>query len=156
MEVKSLLQGQLEEVFENAKDLGNRYLQEVMDANISKGWKQKNTLQFRVRKRGNAIAIEWYSISWYGNLEKDRKLRRKYIHKRSKSQRRDAKLFSYNMDDLFRHTSGWDNALVTEVEAEATQYRRRAHYISGMLVTLGRLERFKTMCGNNSLVGEGQ
>lgn len=145
MEVKFLLHGQLNDVFENAKDLGNRYLQEVMDENKSKDWNQKNTLQFRVRKRGNAIAIEWYSISWYGKQEKDRKLRRKYIHKRNKSRRRDAQVFSYNLDDLFRHTSGWDNALVTEVEAEASRYRRQAHYISDMLVTLGRLERFMAM-----------
>lgn len=154
IEIKSLLQGQLNDVFENAKDLGNRYLQEVMDGNKSKDWNHKNTLQFRVRKRGNAIAIEWYSISWYGHLEKDRKLRRKYIHKRNKSRRRDAQVFSYNIDDLFRHTSGWDNALVAEVEAEASQYRRQAHYISDMLVTLGRLERFMDTLNHENPVGE--
>ncbi len=144
MEVRSLLQGQLKEVFENAKDLGNRYLQEVMDANKSKDWNQKNTLQFRVRQRGNAIALEWYAVSWYGKKDKDRKLRRKYIQKRNKSRRRDAQIFSYSMSDLHRHTSGWDDDLVTEVETEASQYRRQAHYISDMLVTLGRLERFAT------------
>src|SRR5574340_725502 len=72
MEVRSLLQGQLKEVFENAKDLGKRYLQEVMDANKSKDWNQKNTLQFRVRQRGNAIALEWYAVSWYGDRKSTR------------------------------------------------------------------------------------
>ena len=156
LEVKLLLQGQLDEIFENAKDLGNRYLQEVMDENRSRDWNQKNTLQFRVRKRGNAIAIEWYAINWYGKQEKDRKLRRQYIQKRNKSWRRDAQVFSYYMDDLYRHTSGWDDQLVTEVETEATKYRRLAHYINDMLVTLGRLERFTATCMDDSLAVEGQ
>ncbi len=156
MEVRLLLQGQLKELFENAKDLGNRYLQEVMDANKSKDWNQKNTLQFRVRNRGNAIALEWYAISWYGKKDKDRQPRRTYIHKRNKSRRRDAQVFSYSMDELLRHTSGWDDDLVTKVEAEASLYRRQAHYVSDMLVTLGRLERFTTERTDENLAEEAQ
>ena len=46
------------------------------------------------------------------------------------------------MDDLLLHTVGWDIDLVAAVETEASQYRRQAHYLSDMLVTLRRLERF--------------
>jgi hypothetical protein len=46
------------------------------------------------------------------------------------------------MDDLLLHTVGWDIDLVEAVETEASQYRRQAHYLSDMLVTLRRLERF--------------
>ena len=117
-EVRSLLQGRLKEVLEQARDLGNRYLQAVMDANRGQEWKRKNTLQFRVRQRGNAIALEWYVIAWYGGTGQDRQMRRS------------------------RHTSGWDDDLVSAVETEASEYRRQAHYLADMLVTLGRLQRF--------------
>ena len=140
-EVRSLLQDRLKEVFEHARDLGNRYLQAVMDANRGQEWKRKNTLQFRVRQRGNAIALEWYVIAWYGGTGQDRQMRRTYIPKRSPSRRRDAQVFSYRIDDLLRHTSGWDNDLVSAVETEASEYRRQAHYLADMLVTLGRLQR---------------
>lgn len=158
MEVRSMLQGQLSEVFENAKDLGNRYLQEVMDTNKSKDWSQKNTLEFRVRMSdsANAISIEWYTISWYGKKEAGRKKRRTYIQKRNKSRRKNAQIFSYCMGDLLRHTVGWDDNLVTAVEAEASQYRRQAHYLSDMLVTLGRLDRFMAVDAQESLPEEEQ
>ncbi len=157
MEVRAMLRGQLNEVFENAKDLGNRYLQEVMDTNKSRDWNQKNTLEFRVRMSNskNAISIEWYSISWHGKKETGRKMRRTYIQKRNKSRRRDSQVFSYCMDDLLLHTVGWDIDLVEAVEAEASQYRRQAHYISDMLVTLGRLERFTTGCTQEVMEEEG-
>jgi hypothetical protein len=144
MEVRAMLRGQLNEVFENAKDLGNRYLQDVMDTNKGKDWSQKNTLEFRVRMNNNksAISIEWYSINWHGKKETGRTKRREYIPKRNKSRRRDSQVYSYCMDDLLLHTVGWDIDLVEAVEAEASQYRRQAHYLSDMLVTLGRLERF--------------
>jgi len=144
MEVKAMLHGQLKEVFDNAKDLGNRYLQEVMDTNKSKDWSQQNTLEFRVRmnKNKSAISIEWYTISWHGKKETGRTKRRTYIQKRNKSRRRDSQIFSYCMDDLLLHTVGWDIDLVAAVETEASQYRRQAHYLSDMLVTLRRLERF--------------
>ena len=144
MEVKAMLHGQLNEVFADAKDLGNRYLQEVMDTNKSKDWNQQNTLEFRVRKSKseNAISIEWYTISWHGKKETGRTKRRTYIQKRNKSRRRNAQIFSYCMDDLLLHTVGWDIDLVAAVETEASQYRRQAHYLSDMLVTLRRLERF--------------
>ena len=51
-------------------------------------------------------------------------------------------MFGYRLEDLLRHTSGWDDDLVTAVESEASAYRRQAHYLADMLVTLGRLERF--------------
>jgi hypothetical protein len=141
-EARTLLEALLKEIFENAKDLGNRYLQEVMDANRGKKWKDKNTLQFRVRQRGNALALEWYFIKWEDTKKDGRVMVRDYIRKRNKSARRDAQVYCYNMNDLLRHTSGWDNDLVKEVEAEAAQYRRQAHYIADMLTTLSRLERF--------------
>jgi CubicO group peptidase (beta-lactamase class C family) len=50
-------------------------------------------------------------------------------------------VFSYRIDDLLRHTSGWDDDLVSAVETEASEYRRQAHYLADMLVTLGRLQR---------------
>ena len=142
IEVRSLLQGCLNEVFEQARDLGNRYLQAVMDANKSQEWKRKNTLQFRVRQRGNAIALEWYVVGWYGGTGQVRQMRRTYIPKRNPSRRRDAQVFSYRIDDLLRHTSGWDDDLVSAVETEASEYRRQAHYLADVLVTLGRLQRF--------------
>ena len=158
MEVKAMLHGQLKEVFDNAKDLGNRYLQEVMDTNKSKDWSQKNTLEFRVRmsKSKNAISIEWYSISWYGKKETGRKMRRTYIQKRNKSRRRDSQVYAYCMDDLLLHTVGWDIDLVEAIEAEASQYRRQAHYLSDMLVTLGRLERFMAGDVQERLIEEEQ
>ena len=158
MEARLMIQGQLNEVFENAKDLGNRYLQEVMDVNKTKDWNHQNKLQFRVRMSDseNAIAIEWYTISWHGKKETGRKRRQTYIPKRNKSRRRDAQIFSYCMDDLLRHTVGWDDHLVAEVEAEASQYRRQAHYLSDMLVTLGRLERFTTGCTQEVMDEEDQ
>ena len=144
MEVRAMLRGQLTAVFEDAKDLGNRYLQDVMDTNKGKDWNQKNKLEFRVRmnKNESAISIEWYSINWYGKKETGRTRRRDYIPKRNKSRRRNSQVYSYSMDDLLLHTVGWDIDLVEAVEAEASQYRRQAHYLSDMLVTLGRLERF--------------
>ena len=140
--VRALLQAQLREVFEQARDLGNRYLQEVMEANAGKDWSQKNTLQFRVRQRGNALSIEWYQVNWYGRKAQGREARRTYIPKRNNSRRRDAQVFGYRLEDLLRHTSGWDDDLVTAVEREACEYRRQAHYLADMLVTLRRLERF--------------
>lgn len=141
MDARAMIQSQLKEVYEYAKDLGNRYLQEVMDANKCKDWNHKNTLQFRVRlsDNGNALSLEWYAVAWQGKKETGRKKQWTYIPKRNKSRRRDAQIFSYCMDDLFRYTVGWDNDLVAEIEAEASQYRRQAHYLSDMLVTLGRL-----------------
>jgi len=141
-DVRALLQAQLKDVFEQARDLGNRYLQEVMEANTSKEWSQKNTLQFRVRQRGNALSIEWYLVNWYGRKAQGREARRTYIPKRNSSRRRDAQVFGYRLEDLLRHTSGWDDDLVTAVEIEASEYRRQAHYLADLLVTLGRLERF--------------
>ncbi|MEF8724734.1 MAG: conjugative transfer protein MobI(A/C) [Candidatus Accumulibacter delftensis] len=143
-DLRALLQAQLRDVFEQARDLGNRYLQEIVEANTAKGWNQKNRLQFRVRQRGNAIALEWYLINWYGRKDQGRELRRTYIPKRNKSRRRDAQVFGYSMEDLLCHTSGWDDDLVTAVESEASAYRRQAHFLADMLVTLGRLERFAT------------
>ncbi|MBL0039058.1 MAG: hypothetical protein IPP36_11325 [Nitrosomonadales bacterium] len=46
------------------------------------------------------------------------------------------------MDDLFLHTAGWDNDLVAAVKAKAAAIAARRTYLSDMLVTLGRLERF--------------
>lgn len=141
IDVRSRLQGRLNEVFEHARDLGNRYLQAVMDANQGQEWKRKNTLQFRVRQRGNALALEWYVVGWYGGKDQGREMRRTYIQKRNPSRRRDAQVFAYRIEDLLRHTSGWDDDLVSAVESEASAYRREAHYIADMLVTLGRLQR---------------
>ena len=143
-DLRALLQAQLRDVFEQARDLGNRYLQEIVEANTAKGWNQKNRLQFRVRQRGNAIALEWYLINWNGRKDQGRELRRTHIPKRNKSRRRDAQVFGYSMEDLLCHTSGWDDDLVTAVESEASAYRRQAHFLADMLVTLGRLERFAT------------
>lgn len=156
MEARLMIQGQLNEIFENAKDLGNRYLQEVMDVNKTKDWNHQNRLQFRVRMSDskNAIAIEWYRISWHGKKETGRERRQKYIPKRNKSRRRDALVFSYCMEDLLQYAVGWDDNLVAEVEAEASQYRRQAHYLSDMLVTLGRLERFTTGCAQEVMAEE--
>lgn len=158
MEARAMIQSQLKEIYENAKDLGNRYLQEVMDTNKSKDWNHKNTLQFRVRlsENGNALSLEWYSVGWQGKKETGRKKKWTYIPKRNKSRRRDAQIFSYCMDDLHRHTVGWDNELVEEVEAEASRYRRQGHYLSDMLVTLGRLERFTIVGTQESLPEEEQ
>ena len=158
MEARLMIQGQLNEIFENAKDLGNRYLQEVMDTNKCKDWNHKNTLQFRVRlsENANALSLEWYSIGWHGKKETGRKKKWAYIPKRNKSRRRDAQIFSYCMDDLFRHTVGWDDDLVAKVEAEASQYRRQAHYLSDMLLTLGRLERFMAGSMQENLTEEAQ
>lgn len=158
MEVMAMLHGQLKEVFDNAKDLGNRYLQEVMDTNKSKDWSQQNTLEFRVRmnKNKSAISIEWYTINWHGKKETGRTKRRTYIQKRNKSRRRDSQIFSYCMDDLLLHTVGWDIDLVAAVETEASQYRRQAHYLSDMLVTLRRLERFMAGDIQGNLVEEQQ
>ena len=141
-EVRALLQGRLQDVFENARDLGNRYLQAVIDANARQEWKHKNTLQLRVRQRGNAVALEWYLVGWIGGMGPDRRMRRTYIPKRNPSRRRDAQVFRYRIEDLLRHTSGWDDDLVRATEIEASEYRREAHYLADMLVTLGRLQRF--------------
>jgi hypothetical protein len=156
VEARAMIQSQLKEVCENAKDLGNRYLQEVMDTNKCKDWNHKNTLQFRVRlsENANALSLEWYSVGWHGKKETGRKKKWAYIPKRNKSRRRDAQIFSYCMDDLLRHTVGWDDDLVTAVEAEASQYRRQAHYLSDMLVTLRRLERFVAGDAQENLVEE--
>jgi len=154
IEVRSMLQDRVSEVFEQAKDLGNRYLQAVMDANKRQEWKRKNTLQFRVRQRGNAISLEWYVVGWYGGTGQDRQMRRTYIPKRNPSRRRDAQVFSYRIEDLLRHTSGWDDDLVSAVETEASEYRRQAHYLADMLVTLGRLQRF-TPARTGETPGEG-
>ena len=140
-EVRALLQGRLQEVFENARDLGNRYLQAVMDANARQEWKHKNTLQLRVRQRGNAVSLEWYLVGWIGGTGPDRRMRRTYIPKRNPSRRRDAQVFRYRLEDLLRHTSGWDDDLVRATEIEASEYRREAHHLADMLVTLGRLQR---------------
>lgn len=140
-EVQALLQGRLREVFENARDLGNRYLQAVMDANARQEWKHKNTLQLRVRQRGNAVSLEWYLVGWIGGTGPDRRMRRTYIPKRNPSRRRDAQVFRYRLEDLLRHTSGWDDDLVRATEIEASEYRREAHYLADMLVTLARLQR---------------
>lgn len=155
-EARLMIQAQLNEICGNAKDLGNRYLQEVMDVNKTKDWNHQNKLQFRVRMSDskNAIAIEWYTIGWYGKKETGRERRQEYIPKRNKSRRRDAQIFSYSMDDLLRYTVGWDDSLVAEVEAEASQYRRQAHYLSDMLVTLGRLERFTNGCAQEVMAEE--
>lgn len=156
MEVRLMIQGQLKVIFEDARDLGNRYLQEVMDVNKTQDWNHQNRLQFRVRLSDNAnsLALEWYRISWHGTKETGREKRQTYIPKRNRSRRRDALIFSYFMDDLLRHTVGWDDKLVAEVEAEASRYRRQAHYLSDMLVTLGRLERFTKGAVEDAMVGE--
>lgn len=60
------------------------------------------------------------------------------------------------MDDLLLHTVGWDIDLVAVVETEASQYRRQAHYLSDMLVTLRRLERFMAGDAQESPVEEEQ
>jgi len=60
------------------------------------------------------------------------------------------------MDDLLLHAVGWDIDLLAAVEAEASQYRRQAHYLSDMLVTLRRLERFMAGDIQGSLVEEEQ
>jgi hypothetical protein len=158
MGARAMIQSQLNEIYENAKDLGNRYLQEVMDTNKHKDWNHKNTLQFRVRlsDNSNALSLEWYAVAWQGKKETGRKKKWTYIPKRNKSRRRDARVYSYYMEDLLRHAVGWDENLVTEVEVEASLYRRQAHYLSDMLVTLGRLERFTTGSIEESLPEEEQ
>lgn len=112
----------------------------VRENTIRAGWKDQNTLKFRVRLEGNALMLEWYRRIWIRDESGKRDTQHTYIRKRNKSKGGNS--YSYDLEDLFKYSPEWSRDMVVEVEAEAATLRRQARYCSSILVSLGRLERY--------------
>lgn len=139
--VRSLLEGRLDLVFEQAIDLGNRYLQALREEHQGMAGNRKNPLQLRVRQRGHAIALEWYRIYWQSANGQEQRLQRLCRRTGDAGEREGAPGASWHLQTLLRHTSGWEKEVVTAMENEADEYRWQAHYLAELLGTLDRLER---------------
>lgn len=112
----------------------------VRENTIRAGWKDQNTLKFRVRLEGNALMLEWYRRIWIRDGSGKRDTQHTYIRKRGKSKGGNS--YSYDLEDLFKYSPEWSRDMVVEVESEAAILRRKARYCSSILVSLGRLERY--------------
>jgi hypothetical protein len=112
----------------------------VRENTIRAGWKDQNTLKFRVRLEGNALMLEWYRRIWIRDDSGKRDTQHAYIRKRGKSK--GGHSYSYDLDDLFKYSPEWSRDMVVEVETEAATLRRQARYCSSILVSLGYLERY--------------
>jgi hypothetical protein len=112
----------------------------VRENTIRAGWKDQNTLKFRVRLEGNALMLEWYRRIWIRDDTGKRDTQHAYIRKRGKSK--GGQSYSYDLDDLFKYSPEWSRDMVVEVETEAATLRRQARYCSSILVSLGYLERY--------------
>jgi hypothetical protein len=112
----------------------------VRENTIRAGWKDQNTLKFRVRLEGNALMLEWYRRIWIRDDTGKRDTQHAYIRKRGKSK--GGHSYSYDLDDLFKYSPEWSRDMVVEVETEAATLRRQARYCSSILVSLGYLERY--------------
>ncbi len=112
----------------------------VRENTIRAGWKDQNTLKFRVRLEGNALMLEWYRRIWIRDESGKRGTQHTYIRKRNKSKGGNS--YSYDLEDLFKYSPEWSRDMVVKVESEAATLRRQARYCSSILVSLGRLERY--------------
>lgn len=117
MGIRSLLEGQLELLFEHASDLGNLALQMDDADHQGCGSSRKHPLQLRVRRFGYAIALEWSRVAWQGANGQEQRLPRVFRWQGTDEERFDA------------------------VQREADECRGQAACLAEMLVTLGRLER---------------
>ncbi len=136
--VRSLLEGRLDLVFEQASDLEKRHLQ-ALDTGEDPGAEgsREPALGLRVHRCGDAIVRHWYGIDGQGTNGEARPSRqacRGYADA-------DELEVSCSVEDLLHHASGRDDAMATEVESEINQYRHWAHCIAEMLVNLERLQR---------------
>jgi len=117
MGIRSLLEGQLELLFEHASDLGNLSLQMDDAGHQGSGPNQKHALQLRGNRCGHAIALEWYRIEWQGANGQEQRLPRVFRWRGKDEERCDA------------------------VQREADECRGQAACLAEMLVMLGHLER---------------
>ncbi len=104
--VRSMLEGRLELVFEQAVDLGNRYLQAVNAEHQGFGSNRRHALQVRVWRRGYAIALEWYRIEWQGANGQEQRLRRSGRRAGDAGEQTDAQGSFCRVEDLFPPASG--------------------------------------------------
>lgn len=95
----------------------------VRENTIRAGWKDQNTLKFRVRLAGNAT-LEWYRRIWIRDESGKRATQHTYIRKRNKSKGGNS--YSYDLEDLFKYSPEWSRDMVVEVESEAATLRRQA------------------------------
>jgi hypothetical protein len=140
-EVRSVFEGHLKSLEKQAAESAIRFENfTVRENTIRTGWKDQNTLKFRVRLEGNALMLEWYRRIWMRDESGKRDTQHSYIRKRGKSK--SGSSYSYVLDDLFKYAPEWSRDMVVEVESEAATLRRQARYCAAILVSLGRLERY--------------
>ena len=140
-EVRAVFENHLHVLEKQAEESAIRFENfTVRENTIRSGWKDQNTLKYRVRLEGNALMLEWYRRIWIRDESGKRDTQHTYIRKRGKSKNGNS--YSYDLEDLFKYSPEWSRDMVMEVESEAAILRRQARYCSSILVTLGRLERY--------------
>lgn len=138
MGIRPQLEDRLDLLFEQASDLEKRYL-EALGFGEDPGVEQSGepALGLRVRRCGDAVVRHWYGIDGSGANGDERAPRQGYSGGADAGEREPPRL----VEHLSPHTSGWDDALASEVEDEVNQYRHWAQCIAEMLVNLERLQR---------------
>jgi hypothetical protein len=140
-EVRAIFENHLKVLEKQAGESAIRFENfTVRENTIRAGWKDQNTLKFRVRLEGNALMLEWYRRIWIRDDSGKRDTQHAYIRKRGKSKGGNS--YSYDLEDLFKYSPEWSRDMVIEVETEAATLRRQARYCSSILVSLGYLERY--------------
>ena len=140
-EVRAIFENHLKVLEKQAGESAIRFENfTVRENTIRAGWKDQNTLKFRVRLEGNALMLEWYRRIWIRDDSGKRDTQHAYIRKRGKSKGGNS--YSYDLEDLFKYSPEWSRDMVIKVETEAATLRRQARYCSSILVSLGYLERY--------------
>jgi hypothetical protein len=141
--IRTTLENYIRELHDRAAETAVRFELFTVDGNsIRDGWKEQNTLKYRVRREKNTLSLEWYQRVWIRDGSGKPSTMHHYIRKRNKNKRGTDLVYSYHMADLYKFSPDWSKERVMEVEVEAASFRRQAHYCSQMLIMLGRLERY--------------
>lgn len=122
--IKSL-EAQLDELFDYAENVVEEHWQKVREKeNERPGWQNRSDLSLRVRRKGNALMLEWRKIKWVGSKAKgNRQAIAEYL-------RRPKEGYGYSMNVLGRLAKDWEKPLVEKTEAKLTEIRRRWRHIT--------------------------
>ena len=87
------------------------------------GWENKSALRLRLRRKGNAIKLEWGKVRWTGS--KTRGTRTALVDYLRKTDD-----YGYNLKVLKDLSKDWEKPLVEDTETKLTAIRREWRHIN--------------------------
>lgn len=128
--VEQLLNAWLDDLYEQAEKVVEAHWASIRDAEQKiPGWENKSHLRIRIRRKGNALKLEWGKVRWVGSKAKGTRTPLvDYIRK--------ADEYGYNLNTLLGLSRDWEKTLVKNTETRLASIRREWRHVNKAIQTI--------------------